>query len=145
MIREAEAHDTAALYRLYRMLLPNSRQLNVVEERIIEIRNNTNNFIFVYEENNELLGTLTLTICLEALHGSMSYGVIENVVVDESTRGNGIGKKLMDHAEDYCRRIKCSKLMLLSSSQRERAHQFFESVGYDQTVSKAFKKYLRYE
>jgi len=82
MIREAEAKDVATLFHLYRMLLPNSKRLNVEENRIVEIRNDSKNFIFVYEEGNEIKGTLTLTICLEALHGSMSYGVIENVVVD---------------------------------------------------------------
>ncbi|PWV94444.1 N-acetylglutamate synthase-like GNAT family acetyltransferase [Paenibacillus cellulosilyticus] len=145
MIREAEASDVSELYRLYRMLLPNSKKLNVVEERIIEIRNDSKNFIYVYESDNKIIGTLTLTICLEALHGSMSYGVIENVVVDETLRGNGIGQQLMDYAERYCRSIRCSKIMLLSNSKRESAHHFFASIGYDSTVSKAFKKYLRYE
>lgn len=32
--------------------------------------------------------------------------------------------------------------MILSNSERQRAHQFFEREGYNGTVSKGFKKYL---
>jgi N-acetylglutamate synthase-like GNAT family acetyltransferase len=142
MIREAEGRDRDRLEQLYRMLVPTSKKLLVLEERIEEMRKDPRNFLFVYEEEGKLLGTLSLSICLDALHGMMSYGVIENIVIDEAQRGLGIGQKLMQHAEDYCRTIDCFKIMLLSNSKRERAHHFFEREGYSSSVSKGFKKYL---
>ncbi|MBD7964737.1 GNAT family N-acetyltransferase [Fictibacillus norfolkensis] len=142
MIREAEKRDKDKLLKLYRMLVPNSKKMYVREEQIETIRHDRNNFLFVYEKDGELMGTLTLNICLEALHGFRPYGVIEYIIVHEEFRGRNIGRKLLQHAEDYCRSIDCHRIMLLSSIKRDRAHQFFEREGFDGLVSRGFKKYL---
>ncbi|MGD6962200.1 GNAT family N-acetyltransferase [Fictibacillus phosphorivorans] len=142
MIREAEKRDKDELFELYRMLVPKSKKMNVREEQIEVIKNAPYNFLFVYEDDEGLLGTLTLNICLQALHGFRPYGVIENIIVHEYFRGRNIGRKLLQHAEDYCRSMDCHRIMLLSSIKPDRAHQFFEREGFDGSVSKGFKKYL---
>lgn len=83
MIREAEKADKEQLFRLYKMLVPNSKKMNIIEEQIEAIRKDPRNFLLVYEENGELLGTVTLNICLQALHGFKPYGVVENIIVHE--------------------------------------------------------------
>ncbi|WP_416728819.1 hypothetical protein [Fictibacillus sp. JL2B1089] len=40
------------------------------------------------------------------------------------------------------RSIDCHRIMLLSSSKRDKAHQFFEREGFDGSVSRGLKKYL---
>jgi N-acetylglutamate synthase-like GNAT family acetyltransferase len=142
MIREAERQDCERLAQLYKMLVPTSKRMLVLEERIDEMRKDPRNFLFVYEEEGQIQGTVSLAICMEALHGMMSFGVIENIVVDEARRGNRIGQRLVQHAEQYCRSIHCSKMMLLSNSKREQAHKYFEREGYSGSISKGFKKYL---
>ncbi|UYO02785.1 GNAT family N-acetyltransferase [Paenibacillus sp. PSB04] len=142
MIREAESQDREQLSNLYTMLVPNSKKMNVLEEQIEKIRMDPANFLLVYEEEGALLGTLTLNICLQAMHGTRPYGLIENIVVHEDHRSNNIGQSLLKYAEEYCRSLHCHKIMLLSHSKRVRAHQFFEREGYDGSVSKGFKKYL---
>lgn len=142
MIREAEAKDKEQLEQLYRMLVPNSRKTNVQEAQIEKIRADSMNFIFVYDEEGEILGTLTLNICLQALHGDRPYAIVENVIVHENHRGMQVGKQLFQHVEAYCNSIHCHRIMLLSKATRVRAHQFFEREGYDGQVSKAFKKYF---
>ncbi|KQX48548.1 MULTISPECIES: GNAT family N-acetyltransferase [unclassified Paenibacillus] len=142
MIREAERTDRDQLFELYRMLVPNSKKMNVLEEQINTIRNDPNNFLLVYDEEGKILGTVTLNICLQALHGTRPYGVVENIIVHENHRSKNIGRKLLQYVEDYCRLINCHRIMLLSNSTRERAHQFFEREGYKGSISKGFKKYL---
>ncbi|MEC0239866.1 GNAT family N-acetyltransferase [Paenibacillus dokdonensis] len=142
MIREAEISDKDQIFDLYRMLVPNSKKMNVFGEQIEIIRRDPNNFLLVYEENGEILGTVTLNICLQALHGFRPYGVVENVIVHENHRNRNIGQKLLKYIEDYCKSIECHRIMLLSNSTRQRAHQFFEREGYSGSVSKGFKKYL---
>jgi len=68
MIREAERTDKEQIYKLYQMLVPNSKKINVLEGQIDKIRRGPNNFL--YEEEGELIGSLTLNICLQALHGT---------------------------------------------------------------------------
>jgi N-acetylglutamate synthase-like GNAT family acetyltransferase len=142
MIREAERTDKNQIFELYRMLVPNSKKMNVLEEQIDKIRMDPTNFLLVYDEEGEIVGTLTLNICLQALHGIRPYGVIENIIVHENHRGKEIGRKLLQYVEDYCNSIDCHRIMILSNSSRRRAHQFFEREGYDSSISKGFKKYL---
>jgi N-acetylglutamate synthase-like GNAT family acetyltransferase len=142
MIREAEGTDKNQLFELYRMLVPNSKKMIVLEEQIDAIKKDPNNFVLVYDEEGQILATLTLNICSQALHGKRPYGVIENIIVHENHRSKNIGQKLLQYVEDYCRSLNCHRIMLLSNSSRESAHQFFEREGYDGSVSKGFKKYL---
>jgi N-acetylglutamate synthase-like GNAT family acetyltransferase len=142
LIREAEAADQKQISELYRMLVPHSRKRNVLAEQIERIKMDPNHFLLVYDEEGILLGTLTLNICLLALHGLRPYGVIENIVVHEHHRGRGVGQKLLQYAEDSCRSLDCHRIMLLSSSKRQMDHQFFEREGYDGAVSRGFRKYL---
>ena len=142
MIREAERTDKDQITELYKMLVPNSKKMYVLEEQIEKIRRDSNNFLLVYEEEGEILGTLTLNICIQALHGTRPYGVVENIVVHENQRSKNIGRRLLQYVENYCKSINCHRIMLLSNSTRQRAHQFFEREGFNGSVSKGFKKYL---
>lgn len=143
MIREAEKKDTQAISELYRMLVPNSKKRMVLEDQIDKIRMDPNNFLLVFDEEGVILGTLTLNICLQALHGKSPYAIVENIVVHEDYIGKRVGQKLMQYVEEYCKSIDCHRIMLLSNSKRDNAHRFFEREGYDGTVSKGFKKYLK--
>ncbi|MCR8630177.1 GNAT family N-acetyltransferase [Paenibacillus radicis (ex Xue et al. 2023)] len=142
MIREAEITDKDQLFDLYRMLVPNSKKMNVLEEQIDKIKRDPNNFLLVFDEKGKILGTLTLNICLQALHGLRPYGVVENIIVHENHRSKNIGRKLLQYVEDYCKSIDCHRIMLLSNSTRERAHEFFEREGFNGSISKGFKKYF---
>ncbi|MCM3237396.1 GNAT family N-acetyltransferase [Heyndrickxia oleronia] len=142
MIREAERSDKVQLYKLYKMLVPNSKKMNIQEEQIEIIKRDPHNFLLVYEEEGVILGTLTLNIFLQALHGFRPYGIVENIIVHENHRNRKIGQQLLQYVEEYCRSIDCHRIMLLSNSQRLRAHQFFEREGYESAVCKGFKKYF---
>lgn len=142
MIREAEGKDKEQLFKLYRILVPNSKKMNVSEEQIEKMRVDPMNFLLVYDEEGVILGPVTLNICLQALHGLRPYGVIENIIVHENHQSKNIGQKLLQYIDEYCRSIDCHRIMLLSNSQRLRAHQFFEREGYSGSVSIGFKKYL---
>lgn len=143
MIREADRTDKEQISELYRMLVPNSKKRNVLEEQIDKIRNDPNNFLLVYEQDGVLIGTLTLKVCLQALHGASPYGVVENIIVHENHQNKKVGKKSLQYVEEYCKSVDCHRIMLLSNSKRYKAHHFFEREGYDGSVSKGFKKYLK--
>ncbi|GAA0339619.1 hypothetical protein GCM10008967_32470 [Bacillus carboniphilus] len=94
MIRQAERTDKEQISNLYRMLVPNSKKRDVLEEQIEIIKNDPKNFLLVYEEEGEILGTITLNICLQALHGRSPYGVVENIIVHENHRGKKVNRNL---------------------------------------------------
>lgn len=142
MIREAEANDCDILERLYKELAPNSKNIKVLPERIEQIKKDLNNFLFVYEESGIVQGTIFATLCLDPMYQFKPYAVVENIIVNTVFRGNGIGKRLLEHVEQMCVLKGCTKIMLLSSANRIEAHEFFEKNGFNGTVSKGFKKYI---
>lgn len=92
MIREAERTDKDKLIELYRRLVPNSKKMNVFEEQIQTIKMDPNNFLLVYDEGGEILGTVTLTYVyrlymvqdhMEWLRTSLSMRIIEVRILDK--------------------------------------------------------------
>ena len=74
--------------------LPNKKDL----EGIV---NSNNAILFIAEENNVILGTLTL-VFNKIPTGDKVW--IEDVVVDNAARGKGIGKELTLFAIEYVRK-----------------------------------------
>ncbi|WP_426333240.1 N-acetyltransferase family protein [Paenibacillus silvae] len=142
MIREAEARDAACIEGLYRELLPDHAGTKVLAERIEEIRCHEHSFLFVYEVQDQIVGTAHLHICLDALAGNRPFGVVERVVISDKVRSKGYGSELMEHLEQVCVQLNASKMLLASSASRHGAHHFYTKLGYDGESSKAFKKYL---
>jgi GNAT superfamily N-acetyltransferase len=56
---------------------------------------------------------------------------ILGLVVDESTRGSGIGAALIRAAEEWARSEGCVRMRVRSRDTRERAHRFYERAGYE--------------
>lgn len=143
MIREAVADDVITLNTLYKLLVPSSKNINVLPDRIEQIRHDNNNFLFVYEEDGVILGTIFLTLCMDPAYEFRPYGLVEYIFVLEEARGKGVGSSLLRHIEEVCISKHCTRICLMSNAQRTDAHRFFESNGYNGTTSKAFKKYIR--
>jgi N-acetylglutamate synthase-like GNAT family acetyltransferase len=141
-VREARADDAGALQRLYELLVPQNPRIHVLPERLERLRQDASHFCFVAEREGEVVGTVLLHVCPDVMFEERPYALLENLVVDAGARGGGVGRALLEHAERVCREHQCTKIMLLSGVQRTEAHGFFERLGYDGSVSRAFKKYL---
>ncbi len=55
---------------------------------------------------------------------------ILGLVVDEPSRGGGIGEALLRAAEVWARAAGCVRVRVRSRDTRERAHRFYERAGY---------------
>lgn len=65
------------------------------------------------------------------------------LVVDESSRGRGAGRLLMQYAEQWARSRGCGLVVLRSNVIRGRAHAFYEELGYENfKTQKVFRKLL---
>lgn len=56
---------------------------------------------------------------------------IHGLIVEDEFRGHRIGEMLVEAAEEWARNQGCATLRLLSNVVRERAHTFYERLGYD--------------
>ena len=66
---------------------------------------------------------------------------ISGLVVDESVRSQGIGPKLLERAEEWARERGCDAIGVRSNVIRDRAHRFYERLGYEHyKTQKSFRK-----
>jgi GNAT superfamily N-acetyltransferase len=72
-----------------------------------------------------------------------TFAEISGLVVDETLRSRGIGKALLQVAEDWARRAGCGVISVNSNVIRDRAHRFYVSNGYQMVkTQKIFRKSL---
>jgi ribosomal protein S18 acetylase RimI-like enzyme len=78
-------------------------------------------------EDRRILGSLTLVI-FRIPTGMRAW--IEDVVVDESARGQGAGESLNRVALDLARREGCKTVDLTSRPSREAANRLYQRLGF---------------
>jgi N-acetylglutamate synthase-like GNAT family acetyltransferase len=142
VIRPAGADDADAIEKLYRELV-NDAQICILPEQVTALAHSSSSFLLVAEVDGEICGTALLNICADVMYGTQPFGVIENVIVAASSRGQGLGRALLAHVERLALAADCTKLMLLSSRSREAAHAFFRHCGFNGETKQAFVKYRR--
>ncbi len=92
-----------------------------------EIIADKNHHMAVYEDNSRVVGTATLLVQRNLSHGGKPYGHIENVVVDNSYRGKGVGLKLLKYLINIAREEGCYKLVLNCNDSNI---PFYEKIGF---------------
>lgn len=68
--------------------------------------------------------------------------VIEDVVVLQEFRRQGIAKQLLIKIEEIARDAKCSMIIFVSSEHRLGAHKLYESLGYGNDKVNGYRKRL---
>ena len=71
-----------------------------------------------------------------------SFMFVEDFVVKQEYRGQGIGTRLMQSAEEYARELNCSYVMLLTDRDRDKAQRLYRRLGYADENYRGFKKHL---
>jgi ribosomal protein S18 acetylase RimI-like enzyme len=83
--------------------------------------------VFVARQGEQLVGTLTLVI-FPIPTGLRAW--IEDVVVDESARGLGVGAALTNAATDEAQRRGVRSVDLTSRPSREAANALYQKLGF---------------
>jgi GNAT superfamily N-acetyltransferase len=68
--------------------------------------------------------------------------IVQALVIEASQRSRGVGEALMQVAEAWARERGCTSVALYSRVDRDRAHRFYERLGYEK---KAVSAMLRKE
>jgi ribosomal protein S18 acetylase RimI-like enzyme len=97
-----------------------------------------NNALFLARLDGRIVGSLTL-VSFRIPTGTKSW--IEDVVVDDSARGHGIGETLNRAALDEARRRGVKSVSLTSRPSREAANRLYQRIGFQQRET----NYYRYD
>lgn len=92
-----------------------------------------NQLLMVAERNDELVGTMQLTIIPGLSRRGSSRGLIEAVRVAAPARGAGLGTTLIQWAIEESRARGCTLVQLTSDKSRTAAHRFYDRLGFHNT------------
>jgi ribosomal protein S18 acetylase RimI-like enzyme len=99
-----------------------------------------NTYFFIAElDDKQIAGMLTIGIC-HIPSGKKVW--IEDVVVDESQRGKGIGKELILFALAYSASFGAKTINLTSRPARTAANKLYRQIGFEQYETNVYKYFL---
>jgi len=78
---------------------------------------------------DRVVGSATVAVIPNLSFHARPFTLVDSVVVDESVRKRGVGRRLMAEARRIARASGSYKLSLTSNVQRDWAHRFYENLG----------------
>jgi ribosomal protein S18 acetylase RimI-like enzyme len=125
VLREATEETVGSLNVLLRQLSKSAPMLD--RQRLAEIMSQSGTFLLVARSEGEIVGMLTL-VTFFIPTGLRAW--IEDVVVDNSVRGKGIGTALTRKAIDIAKEQGARTVDLTSRPSRQAAHNLYEGLGF---------------
>jgi ribosomal protein S18 acetylase RimI-like enzyme len=127
------------LYQAFQRLVPQLTDNNPppsLNDLADLVRDASSTLMVARADNNQIVGALTLTV-YRVPTGIRS--IIEDVIVDTSARGQGIGDALMKYAINLAREKGAQNISLTSNPMREAANRLYLRVGFKKRETNAYQ------
>lgn len=137
VFREAVREDLGALVALLADdMLGKAREvvsdppLPAYADALAAILDNPYDVLVVADRDGRVVGCAQLTVLVGLSRQGTRRGLIESVRVSSGERGGGIGEKLILDLIARARAAGCGLVQLTTDKRRERAHAFYERLGF---------------
>ena len=110
--------------------------MTLTEEMFKELLASSNSHLFFLLKDGQIAGMLTIGIYHSPTGGK---AWIEDVVVDESFRGQGLSKLLVAHAIEFTKAQQIPSLMLTSNSKRIAANKLYQTMGFSRKETNVYR------
>ena len=127
-----EYHE--AMQRFLDQLTTNPMELT--ETIFRQLLESENSHLFFLMKDNQIAGMLTVGIYYSPTGGK---AWIEDVVVDESFRGQGLSKLLVTHAIEFTKSKGVPSLMLTSNPKRIAANKLYQAMGFGRKETNVYR------
>lgn len=130
LIRKMENHDISIVCNLMYQLTGHEISENDMKNRLEYVNKSVIDEIYVYESDGLIHGVLAFRI-RENIEEVSRFGEISVIVTNSISRRMGIGKALMNFAENLAKEKGCIGTWLVTDLDREEeAHKFYKELGY---------------
>lgn len=139
IVRQAVISDAKDIYYINKTSLGYDYDLEKQKAKIQAVLNDSTQVIFVAETNNKVVGYIHL-VNYDVIYADNFKNCL-GLAVDNDYKRNGIGSALLNQAEIWAKENGAVGIRLCSGVEREKAHQFYQSQGYEVTkLQKNIKK-----
>lgn len=137
-IEQVAQFDSALIAPIADMLAQlTTREYPFGEQELRAIVEDSASQLFIMRDDKRIMGMLTLG------HYTSPTGRkvwVEDVVVSAEYRGEGLGRKLINHAIEYCREnLSPCTLMLTSNPARVAANELYRTSGFEPKQTNVYK------
>ena len=113
-----------------------SNPMTLTEEMFKELLASSNSHLFFLMKDGQIAGMLTVGIYYSPTGGK---AWIEDVVVDEAFRGQGLSKLLVAHAIEFTKSKQVPSLMLTSNPKRIAANKLYQAMGFSRKETNVYR------
>jgi ribosomal protein S18 acetylase RimI-like enzyme len=130
---------TVELYDAFQRLVPqltNNNPPPSLNDLTALVRDSSSTLMVARGDAGKIIGALTLTV-YRVPTGVRS--IIEDVIVDNSARGGGVGEALMKCAVEIAREKGASNISLTCNPMREAANKLYQRMGFKKRETNAYQ------
>ncbi len=138
--QKARKEDAQVLAKMTEELVGNNSDLKKLEDTLEMLFEKEEYYIVTAHCNGKVVGMSQGIICHDICEDCRNFLVIENVYVQEEYRGQHVAEGIFEELENWGRTHNCYYAILVSENKRERAHSFYQKIGYKKEGG--FRKYL---
>lgn len=140
-IRRGQGEDGSAVFALARQFSTGREQIGrdeffVAYDNVLRQRDQETNVLFVAEVDGNVMGYSLMTVS-RLLHAPGLTAHLQEIVVDEAHRAQGLGDRLVDANEHYCMGRGVRQL----SASTARIGSFYNDRGFE-AVGQHYRKIL---
>ena len=110
--------------------------MTLTEEMFRQLLASPNSHLFFLMKDEQIAGMLTVGIYHSPTGGK---AWIEDVVVDETFRGQGLSKLLVAHAIEFTKLQGIPSLMLTSNPKRIAANKLYQAMGFGRKETNVYR------
>ena len=110
--------------------------MTLTEEMFRQLLASPNSHLFFLMKDEQIAGMLTVGIYHSPTGGK---AWIEDVVVDEAFRGQGLSKLLVAHAIEFTKSQGIPSLMLTSNPKRIAANKLYQAMGFGRKETNVYR------
>ena len=113
--------------------------MTLTEDMCRQLFESENSHLFFLMKDKQIAGMLTVGIYHSPTGGK---AWIEDVVVDESFRRQGLSKLLVAHAIEFTKSMGIPSLMLTSNPKRIAANKLYQAMGFERKETNVYRMKL---
>lgn len=116
-----------------------TQPMTLTKDMFCQLLASENSHLFFLMHDGQVAGMLTVGIYYSPTGGK---AWIEDVVVDERFRGQGLSKRLVAHAIDFVKEQQIPLLMLTSNPKRIAANKLYQAMGFERKETNVYRMKL---